>query len=59
MRAAVAALLNAEALGPFYHETVQQVIDETNLALANDREWMLNTAALLDTYNNAGCPWDD
>ena len=57
LRAAVAAILNAESAGVDYPRTTQDIIDDVNAALAsNDRATMLALAAELDADNNLGCP---
>jgi hypothetical protein len=57
MRAAVAALLNSAHPEVNYPRTTASVIADVNTALAsNDRDTMLNLAALLDGDNNLGCP---
>jgi hypothetical protein len=57
LRSAVAALLNAASPDVAYSLTTAQVIDQFNAAVASgDRDTMLQLAATLDGYNNAGCP---
>lgn len=53
LRAAVAALLNAEHPDINYPLSTSDVISQVNNALnSNDRDIMLNLASELDTYNN-------
>jgi hypothetical protein len=57
LRAAVAAYLNASSSGVDYPLTTQQVVDQVNAALnTSDREYVINTASQLDSFNNLGCP---
>jgi hypothetical protein len=59
LRAAVAALLNANNSGVNYALTVAQVKSEVNTALlSGDRDTILLLASRLDTFNNGrgGCP---
>jgi hypothetical protein len=57
LRAAVAALLNADHPHVHYALTVDEVIAQVNAALASgSRSTMLDLAETLDAYNNAGCP---
>lgn len=57
LRAGVAALLNAAHPSVSYPLLTADVISQVNAALAsNDRDTMLALAALLDSYNNLGCP---
>lgn len=57
LRAAVAAYLNAASAGVDYPLTVQQVVDQVNAALnTTDRDYVINTASQLDSFNNLGCP---
>jgi hypothetical protein len=59
LRAAVAALLNANNSGVSYALTVTQVVTEVNTALASgDRDTILLLASRLDAFNNGtgGCP---
>jgi hypothetical protein len=56
LRAGTAALLNSTSAGVDYQLTTAQVIAQVNTALAsNSRQAMLDLAATLDRYNNAGC----
>jgi hypothetical protein len=56
LRAAVAALLNADHPGVIYPLTEAAVIAQVNAALASgNRNTMLALAGTLDRYNNAGC----
>ena len=57
LRAAVAAILNAESAGVDYPQLTADIIADVNAALAsNDRATMLALAAELDADNNLGCP---
>ena len=57
LRAAVAAILNAESSGVDYTQVTADIIADVNAALAsNDRATMLALAAELDADNNLGCP---
>jgi len=58
LRQAVASLLDSTALGGKFSLTTQQVLDQTNAALAsNNRDTVLAFASQLDTFNNTGgCP---
>ena len=57
LRAAVAAILNAESAGVDYTQVTADIIADVNAALAsNDRATMLALAAELDADNNLGCP---
>jgi hypothetical protein len=57
LRAAVAAVLNAEHSGVSYPISKTDVVALVDAAmLSADRDAMLTLAALLDGYNNAGCP---
>ncbi|HEX4955850.1 MAG TPA: hypothetical protein VF017_20875 [Thermoanaerobaculia bacterium] len=57
LRAAVAGLLNAAHPDVAYPRLAEDVIDDTNTALAsNSRDAMLTLAAALDADNNRGCP---
>lgn len=57
LRAGVAALLNAAHPSVSYPLLTVDVISQVNAALAsNNRDTMLALAALLDSYNNLGCP---
>lgn len=59
IRAAVAALLNAQHEDINYPLTTMEVIDEVNAALATgDRDEILALAEQLDEFNNLGCPLD-
>ncbi len=57
LRAAVAALLNAQSPDVNYPLTTAQVMSMVNAALAScDRNTMLTLAGELDENNNLGCP---
>ncbi len=59
LRAAVAAVLNAEHPVINYPFTTSQIIAQVNSALAtHNRETILNLATQLDDYNNLGTPWE-
>jgi hypothetical protein len=60
LRAATAAILNAEHPVINYPLTTAEILASVNSALASgDRDVMINLATLLDDNNNAGLPWDD
>lgn len=57
LRAAVAALLNADSSNVNYPHTTSEIIADVNGALASEnRGTMLDLASMLDTDNNLGCP---
>lgn len=57
LRAAVAAYLNASHANVDYPLSVQQVVDQVNIALnTSDRSYVIETASQLDSFNNLGCP---
>lgn len=59
IRAAVAALLNAQHDDINYPLSVDEIVDAVNEALASgDRQTILDLADQLDEYNNLGCPLD-
>jgi hypothetical protein len=60
LRAAVAALLNAQNVPVDYPLSAAQIIAQVNAAIAGgDRAAILALAATLDGYNNLGCPIDN
>jgi hypothetical protein len=60
LRAAAAALLNAQSSGVGYPLTAAQVISQVNTALASqNRDTILTLAGTLDANNNLGCPLDN
>jgi hypothetical protein len=57
LRAAVAAVLNAQSPDINYPLSLVQIQTAVNNALASgDRDTMLNLASALDNDNNLGCP---
>jgi hypothetical protein len=60
LRAASAAILNAEHNVVNYPLSTAEVIDAVNAALASgDRDVMISLATQLDDNNNFGAPWED
>ena len=59
LRAATAAVLNAEHSAINYPLTTAEITTSVNSALASgDRGVMISLASILDTNNNLGTPWD-
>jgi len=59
LRAATAAILNAEHPEVNYPMTTDSIVDAVNAALDSGvRSDMLDLATQLDNYNNLGSPWD-